>query len=466
MGSGGLVVRVSGRAKRAHPHPNGAALMPARQATTLGTIWCLDQNAWGSAAGVFQYSGPRGVGPVLDTAEQWGASQLWIHESGLAGEGLPGRLPRVPAPGPVPYFDARGTWQSSALSLRPHSYWYRKGANGIDLNVPGWADGSPFAGLPYAADLYREAVRLRDASGGRLVWKGSATITSDALIRRTCRGLVASEIPHPVQQGRGGELAYAWVGRTGPTVTQSGAHCYSYDLNLAYLNGASSLALGCGQMVPANVPVGMRMEAPGWWLVNPPSWPSDCPPPWLEQGFRRASGGLWVTTPTAKLTVELGGFVRAGWTFAEPSHRYLDRWYKTLRDARLGTMREKGPAYEAVKAVAQHGLGRLGSPRRKGGTDSPLYQPYWRNAVIAEMRTRLARRILQLKRYPVAIDVDNCYFITNAPDPESFAEWAGIPLGDGLGQFKVSGAMSGDEARRIIATKRDVLKQLLEGMTA
>lgn len=415
------------------------------RATTPQRILVAGPKGWHGQDGT-HHPRSEGIEGLLSMAEHWGVSQLWVHESALDELGLPQVLPtRLPAPVAHPLLDRTGAWESSVMKgLTPHAYWYRRGGNGIDLHVPAWAPDSPFRGLRDPGHVYAQANMLGDFSGGRIVWKGTATITSDAMVRAMNRALTASPTPPPVRMGRGGELAFAWTARdVRPEAGLNSHTCYAFDLNLAYLNGASSLALGCGDMVPA---VWDEAPRPGWWRIEVPNWDANwLPAPWQEQGLRRG-GDLWVTLPTAKMAVEFGAYVREGWVYPE-SHRYLDGWYKVLRDARKGLLHSRGAAYEAVKQVAQHGLGRMGSPRRKLGAADPLYQPYWREAVIAEMRTRLLRRLLKLKRRPVAIDVDCCYFLTNAKTPESFADWAGIPLGDGLGEFKVAGSMRGAVAR-------------------
>lgn len=449
--------------------PNYSGCAMSRSTTILGApgIFVRDDVAW-IEAGARVGGDIPGIQTLMSAGELWGASQLWVHESGLDELAFPRALTQSRNHAPIAnaYLDEQGPWQSSVKGLAPHSYWFRKGGVGIDLNVPTWAPDSPFRGLSSAEALWEQANALWSASGGQVIWKGSATITSDAMIRRQNRGLVTSPLPAPMKAGRGGELAFSWRTQT----PEQGAHgasahtCYAFDLNLAYLNGASSLALGTGEMILAQWDDAPR---PGWWLVEVPQWSASLiPTPWSEQGFRRTGPQVWMTTPSAKLAVELGGYVIEGWAFVEP-HRHLDKWYKSLRDARSSLLSEKGAAYEAIKQVAQHGLGRLGSVRRKNGADDPLYQPYWREAVIAEMRTRLFRRIQKLKRFPVAIDVDCCYFLTNAKTPESFAEWAGIPLGEGLGQFKIAGTMRAADARQMLnASTPTALENLRKGMTA
>lgn len=423
------------------------------------------------ARGPFPSSAPvRTLAELLRRCERTGCDDVWLPAELLGWLRLPPRIGAGVTYGGS-WLDGLedAGWTSHTRGLAPHAYYYRRGGAGVNVNVPAWASresGSPFAGLT-RDELGAQVTRLRESTHGLVVWKGTATLTSDELIRRTTHGLVGSPLPDALTRHPPAELPHAWTAEPGsyeqgnPRL-RAPRHCYAYDLNLAYLNGASSLALGCGRMVPA---VWDSAAGPGWWLVSDDrGWRLDVLPAPLSAYSR--DGSAWVTTPTAKALDAWGWRVHPdGWTFPE-SHRYLERWYKTLRDARAELLPRRGAAYDAVKQIAQHGLGRLGSLLRRQGDSDPLYQPYWRQAVIAEMRTRLLRRMMKLRRYPIAVDVDCCYFLTNSTTPEQFAEWCGIPLGEGLGQFKYAGRCTGRVAREALELRTNAaLRMLREQVT-
>jgi hypothetical protein len=140
-----------------------------------------------------------------------------------------------------------------------------------------------------------------------------------------------------------------------------------------------------------------------------------------------------------------------------PEHgRHLRGWYEMLRDARLELL-GGGAALQAVKQTCRMGLGRLSSERRsltRGAEaleDDPLFQPYWDWAAIAELRCRLQRRVAALKVVPVAVHTDAIYFLSSRKDPDALGEAFGLPMGDGLGQFKAAGSCRASDAREALS---------------
>jgi hypothetical protein len=216
-------------------------------------------------------------------------------------------------------------------------------------------------------------------------------------------------------------------------------YCHALDLNLAYAAGASSLPLPTGGCQHLEWPT-FDPKFAGVYLI--------------EDG----DSARWVTAPTMQRLAERGIIPLEGYVWAT-SRRRLRAWYETIRDARTILLPDGGPALVAVKDVCREGLGRLASKVRTvppGSTlaDDPTYQPYWAWAVIAEVRERLMTRVAGLEVKPVAIDTDCLYFLTNRTSPSHLAVALGLPLGDGLGQFKPAGSCKGAQARDALGQPR------------
>jgi hypothetical protein len=410
---------------------------------------------------------PRNLAQLAAFCERRGASAVWVHESAFAGLGWPAELPHL-APGaghPSPFFDETGPYcctYPAPPGLIHYSRWWVRGGHGVDLHVPAYSAAaprpfrSPFAGaetveqLGWAVDLYGEATR------GALPWRGGGPKTSDDYLRRhysrrrTLRPTaVAPPFADGAASGQYGEHDMRWVRQPVGDETKA-RRLMVFDANALYLGAASTLSLPVGEVEHRDRWPELRETTPGYWLVEPPAWAGPGPCPWGAPD----DTARWVTTPTAWLLRQLAGVEPLeAWVWPE-HHQFLRPWYETVRDARARAAEVGGPALAAVKTVYKAGLGRLQSDLRSGGTAAdPLYQPYWGQAVIAAARCNLHRRIAQLGAEPVAVQVDAVYFLTNRTSPAHFAGAVGLPLGDGLGEFKPKGRpmrRSGPRARAVI----------------
>ncbi|MET9662758.1 hypothetical protein [Streptomyces sp. NPDC006510] len=134
--------------------------------------------------------------------------------------------------------------------------------------------------------------------------------------------------------------------------------------------------------------------------------------------------------------------------------RYLDSWYKRLRDAYVDTMADMGVTTDlsesefleamarrqqvdptmtlletAIKATAKGAIGKL---RQRSRGQVPYYEPYpalerwtWRPdiraAVLASQRTGLHRKLMKTVAaadlYPVAIGTDAIVYPSSGPSP-------------------------------------------------
>ena len=242
------------------------------------------------------------------------------------------------------------------------------------------------------------------------------------------------------------------------------------DVNLAFGAAANGAVVGL-----ASPPVHVTNPAfdaalPGSWLVD--LSPVDLnhvkvgkqwreldgdllPSPFTPTGERPA-GPAWYTTATVAYAVELGYDVAPleAWVRTE-SGRFLDGWYKRLRDAYVATMAELGvgeklPPHEflkamdgykrrdpelgivvdAVKMTVKGGIGKLQEKARGGGWKPgqawpalarPTWRPDIRAAVISRARINMHRKMLNLAaatgQYPVAVLSDCAVYAADGPGP-------------------------------------------------
>ncbi|MFI9248307.1 telomere-associated protein Tap [Streptomyces sp. NPDC053086] len=247
-------------------------------------------------------------------------------------------------------------------------------------------------------------------------------------------------------------------------------HLVGLDVNLAFAAGANGAVVGL-----ASPPVHVTEPAfdaalPGSWLVDlshvdpfrvkvGKQWrdlDGDLlPSPFTPTG-RRPEGPAWYATPTVAYAVELGYEVAPveAWVRRE-SGRFLDGWYKRLRDAYVTTMKELGvgeklrPAelleamdgyksrdpelaivVDAVKMTVKGGIGKLREKARGGGWKPgqpwpalarPTWRPDIRAAVISRARINMHRKMLHLAaatgQYPVAVLSDCAVYAADGPSP-------------------------------------------------
>lgn len=353
---------------------------------------------------------------LLETARTLEIGQVWI-------------LPGGP-PAPLLDFDdwrVRVTGNAGAGSWS----WCYSGPAEIEVcQVPQDPRRMIWAGLG-PLELLVELVTFQTALRARWHWSGA--ITSDSWLRThyRARGGLRLDRSDVVDVPVATKMLH-WARPPGPRDLQGAPAgstwwVHSFDVNGMFLAAASSLPLPVG---PAR---SVRYGAKAAWdpavLKLPGLW-------------RLAGLEEWVPTPTLELELERGlglAEIAEGRVWPE-NHRWLEPWYRALRDARASTLLDGAPvARRALKQVYTAGVGRLGSARRAQGENDPLYQPYWRHAVIAEANARLARKLANpLTPPPIALDVDRCWWISPDPDPASFAAGAGLHVSDQLGKWKHS----------------------------
>ncbi|MYS88603.1 MULTISPECIES: telomere-associated protein Tap [Streptomyces] len=242
------------------------------------------------------------------------------------------------------------------------------------------------------------------------------------------------------------------------------------DVNLAFGAAANGAVVGLATP-PVHVtnPV-FDPTLPGAWLVDlshvdlsrvlvGKQWrrldSALLPSPFTPTG-ERPEGPAWYATPTVAYAVELGYDVAPteAWV-REDKGRFLDGWYKRLRNAYVDTMADLGvgeklrpPEFleamegyrqrdpemamvlDAVKSTVKGGIGKLRERARGGGwkpgqpwpaLSRPTWRPDIRAAVISRARINMHRKMLNLAagtgRYPVAVLSDCAVYAAEGPSP-------------------------------------------------
>ncbi|MCL7368323.1 telomere-associated protein Tap [Streptomyces ardesiacus] len=286
------------------------------------------------------------------------------------------------------------------------------------------------------------------------------------------------------------------------------------DVNLAFGAAANGAVVGLASPpVHVTEPV-FDPAVPGSWLVDlshvdlsrvkvTKQWRRLeghlLPSPFTPTG-KRPEGPAWYATPTVAYAVELGYDVAPmeAWLRRE-SGRFLDGWYKRLRDAYVATMAdlgvteklsphqflqamngykardpELGIVVDAVKMTVKGGIGKLQEKARGGGWKPgqawpalarPTWRPDIRATVISRARINMHRKMLNLAaatgRYPVAVLSDCAVYAADGPSPLDV-----LPYGaDGKtvpGSFRlgISPGMVKHEGTQSVLWGADVLEQL------
>ncbi|MEW1551861.1 telomere-associated protein Tap [Streptomyces tsukubensis] len=239
------------------------------------------------------------------------------------------------------------------------------------------------------------------------------------------------------------------------------------DINMSFAAAANGLVVGLNG--PTHLTGNPRFDTslPGSWLVDLShvnlsrvdvggrTVDGDrLPSPFTPKGHR-PEGPAWYATPTVQYAVELGFDVAPIEAYVRTqTGRYLDPWYKRLRDAYVETMADLGVTTSltgsefldamarrkqvdptmalletAVKATAKGAIGKL---RQRSRGQVPYYEPYpalaretWRPdiraAVLASQRVGIHRKLMKTAAaaglYPVAIGTDAIVYPSPGPSP-------------------------------------------------
>ncbi|WP_051747883.1 hypothetical protein [Streptomyces griseorubens] len=250
------------------------------------------------------------------------------------------------------------------------------------------------------------------------------------------------------------EEAWDWSRQPDQQETSRYPHVVGLDTNLAFLSAASSLIVGLNAPPRHALAPTFDKKIPGCWYCDLSQADLDprLPSPFTATG-QAPTGPAWYTTPTLGYAQTLGMDVRPieAYLRDEPG-RYLDPWYKRLRNAYIDTMADLGvhekipqadyltamrklstadPAQlallAAIKATAKGGLGKLREgPRELTGPytrwpalDKLTWRPDIRAAVVAKARVTLHSKMRnmaeQTGRYPLAVLSDCVLYPARTP---------------------------------------------------
>ncbi|WP_331729609.1 telomere-associated protein Tap [Streptomyces platensis] len=240
------------------------------------------------------------------------------------------------------------------------------------------------------------------------------------------------------------------------------------DVNMAFAAAANGLTVGLNG--PTHLTGNPKFDSslPGSWLVDLSHVDlarvfgrtvdvDRLPSPFTPTG-EHPTGPAWYATPTVAYAVELGFDVKPIEAHVRTqTGRYLDPWYKRLRDAYVATMADLGVTTDmgsqefldamarskdvdptlalvlkAIKATAKGGIGKL---RQRNRGQVPYYEPWpalerktWRPdiraAVLATVRVSMHRKMMKTAAaadvYPVAIGTDALVYPSPGPSPLDF----------------------------------------------
>ncbi|MFD7667488.1 telomere-associated protein Tap [Streptomyces sp. NPDC059788] len=239
------------------------------------------------------------------------------------------------------------------------------------------------------------------------------------------------------------------------------------DINMSFAAAANGLTVGLNGPTHLSGNPKFDPSLPGSWLVDLSHVDLSraqvngrtvdggrLPSPFTPKGDR-PTGPAWYATPTVAYAVELGFGVAPVEAYVRTrSGRYLDGWYKRLRDAYVQTMADLGVTTDlagqefldamarrkqadptmalletAIKATAKGGIGKL---RQRSRGQVPYYEPWpalaretWRPdiraAVLAGQRIGIHRKLMKTAAaadlYPVAIGTDAVVYPSPGPSP-------------------------------------------------
>ncbi|MGQ5640810.1 MULTISPECIES: telomere-associated protein Tap [unclassified Streptomyces] len=239
------------------------------------------------------------------------------------------------------------------------------------------------------------------------------------------------------------------------------------DINMSFAAAANGLTVGLNGPTHLTGNPAFDPSLPGSWLVDLSHVDLSrvdiagrtvdgdrLPSPFTPKG-ETPTGPAWYATPTVAYAIELGFDVAPIEAYVRTqTGRYLDPWYKRLREAYVATMADLGvttdlggqefldamarskqvdPAMallvNAIKATAKGGIGKL---RQRNRGQVPYYEPWpalkretWRPdiraAVLANQRIGIHRKLMKTAAaadlYPVAIGTDAIVYPSPGPSP-------------------------------------------------
>lgn len=224
--------------------------------------------------------------------------------------------------------------------------------------------------------------------------------------------------------------ARQWGDRDDHAVTQ-------YDRNKSYLGAltqANLAPLFYGEKFEqygADAPVSRSLA--GMYQIEIPTWTSPLPAPHANA---EAGEVLWTTAEIMRLYAETGTEVRVIGAHLAPVHR-IAAMEKLVVRCKNWLAEMDGPERVIPKVLYQSVASSLTSESFRARR-SRIYRPDWGNAIADNSWANVLRRAYKVyqadERFvPVRVNVDALYYPDSLPTPPE------LPIGDGLGQFKIEG---------------------------
>ncbi len=407
--------------------------------------------------------------------------QLWLSAALVRQLGLPEKLPRDT--------DTKGwkklealTWLAGARhdgwtvlnqSLRAWTAVWRQGGGGALIVVPHWLGRSSlkrFDGADVdATTLARRAQMFADLVG--IPYRNSPGHTGLRLLQWLHRSPQARSLHRPIDlpvpaRQHPIQADLAWY-RPLTEAERQRKYVIGLDQNGCYVNAANSLYVGM-DADPVHVTgenIAFTAKTPGYWRVHvTDELPALLPNPLDPTGRGRLDDcSYWVMTPTVdflrrerKVNVQiLEAYV---W---EPlaSVRFYDEWAAHLReliyDAKTRALTDPDIAalLPTFKGLYTAGIGDLAAkealmrpgdlrpPHENPERRNPLWRPDHRHLILARAQVGILRRAWTAGQatgmWPIAINTDAMYYVTDEPDPARLAAHLALPFDEiKWGSFK------------------------------
>lgn len=216
-----------------------------------------------------------------------------------------------------------------------------------------------------------------------------------------------------------------------------GPGLHKYDKNAMYVGAASNAVLGVGAPVHQRGPE--LSKRPGLWHVHIEAAPPaiDALPPLVEDA------DSWQYTPIVELLVKIGYRLRIEDAYIwSAGHQVLRPFYEEIKAMRAGAAGDAA-TLKRVKDIYRVTFGML-AHERPGARPGYLFRPDWFFCLVATAKVIMYRQIQKILdeegQAPVAVYTDALYYA---------APVQGLPIGQGIGQFKYKLCDQADQAGKI-----------------
>lgn len=495
------------------PQDESAGEGPSRPARTFsGPAAVVEHDcAWlGDGTRVPLPERVRHLGDLVECSARWGLGsspdkgepdppQLWLTPGAMARLGFPADLPRS-KDGPVDHeglIEATGAapavreavqagWEINASGHQALGRWTRirrAGTSGaaaatawlvvtealLERNLPATPEEIAQGVTLDAQTLARRLARYCDAL--KRPYRISSSTTGLALLKETRTGrdlaaagtdwnalTVITEAQGPASLNNGpveGDLNWS---RAPMSDERDLKYVVAYDRGGSYAASTGSLVLpaGRGQLLEGNF-IAFDKARAGYWKYQMPDTVDWRMPNPFDPRQTQPKTHLWATTPQMDVAIRRLGYepvITQAFIF-EKSGRYMDDWYKRVRDARETLDTDDADdlgARQLIKHTYTDTIGMMGSATWREGKRG--YLPAWRHTILGETRMRILVTIHDIGtrtgRWPVFVTTDTVGYLADTPDPVAAWPGAEAKLGRGMGQFKPEGiALTADHLHHL-----------------